>query len=225
MRIKWLEMKGRTVNGFKILDVYRENKRTMAKVVCPACGKIYTTRAETIKNGKDCGCTTRIKMNDLTGKKFGRLTAIEPTERKASNDSIIWKCVCDCGKISFVNSGSLTSGRIKSCGCLRKPHEIEQGKKMAEETKKQCIDGTSIRSLTMKKPKTNTSGIKGVSWDKSRNKWLAQIEFKGKHYYLGRYANKEDAREAREKAEKEMFGKFLEEHKDMIKNKEENEEK
>ena len=96
---------------------------------------------------------------------------------------------------------------------------------MAEETKKQCLEGTSIRSLTMKKPRTNTSGIKGVSWDKRRNKWLAQIEFKGKHYYLGRFPNKEDAREAREKAEKEMFGKFLEEHKDMIKNKEENEEK
>ena len=158
MRTKWLEMQGKTVNGFKILEVYRENKRTMAKVVCPACGKTFITRAEHIKNGKNCGCTTRIKMNDLTGKKFGRLTAIE----------LIWKCVCDCGKISFVNSGSLTSGRIKSCGCLRKPHEIE---------------------------------------------------FKGKHYYLGRYANKEDAREAREKAEKEMFGKFLEEHKEYVKDK------
>lgn len=166
MRTKWLEMQGKTVNGFKILEVYRENKRTIVKVVCPACGKIYTTRAETIKNGKDCGCTTRIKMNDLTGKKFGRLTAIEPTERKASNGAIIWKCICDCGNVNFVDSGSLTKGRVQSCGCLRKPHEIEQGKRMAEETKKQCLEGTSIRSLTMKKPKTNTSGIKGVSWDK-----------------------------------------------------------
>lgn len=130
-----------------------------------------------------------------------------------------WTEVCECGKISFVNSGSLTSGRIKSCGCLRKPHEIEQGKRLAKESKKQCIDGTSIRSITMKKPKTNTSGIKGVYWDKNRNKWVAQIEFKGKTYYLGRYANKEDAREAREKAEKEMFGKFLEEHKEYVKDK------
>ena len=52
MRTKWLEMQGKTVNGFKILEVYRENKRTIVKVVCPACGKIYTTRAETIKNEK-----------------------------------------------------------------------------------------------------------------------------------------------------------------------------
>lgn len=64
--------------------------------------------------------------------------------------------------------------------------------------------------------KLNVEEIK-KEW--SRNKWLAQIEFKGKHYYLGRYANKEDAREAREKAEKEMFGKFLEEHKEYVKDK------
>ena len=25
MRTKWLEMQGKTVNGFKILEVYREN--------------------------------------------------------------------------------------------------------------------------------------------------------------------------------------------------------
>lgn len=33
MRKKWLEMQGKTVNGFKILEVYRENKRTIVKVV------------------------------------------------------------------------------------------------------------------------------------------------------------------------------------------------
>ena len=73
MRTKWLEMQGKTVNGFKILEVYRENKRTIVKVVCPACGKIYTTRAETIKNGKDYGIISterrrKEKCNILHGK-------------------------------------------------------------------------------------------------------------------------------------------------------------
>lgn len=78
-------------------------------------------------------------MNDLTGKKFGRLTAIEPTGKKASNGAIIWKCICDCGNVNFVDSGSLTKGRVQSCGCLRKPHEIEQGKRIAAETKRRAI--------------------------------------------------------------------------------------
>lgn len=158
MRIKWLKMQGKTVYGFKILEVCRENNITMVKVVCPICGKIYTIRADYLKYRK-------------------------------------------------------------SCGCLTKPYEIEKGKKIAEEAKKQCIDCTSIRSLTTKISKANKSGIKGVHWDKKRNKWAAQITFKGKNHYLGRYDNKEDAREAREKAEKEMFGKFLEEHKEYVKDK------
>lgn len=39
--------------------------------------------------------------------------------------------------------------------------------------------------------------------------WRAQIVFKGKNYYLGRYSKKEDAIKARKKAENSMFGEFL----------------
>lgn len=52
--------------------------------------------------------------------------------------------------------------------------------------------------------KTNTSGITGVSWDKSRNKWVAHI--KGKQ--LGRFNTKEEAIEARKQAELEYFGEY-----------------
>ena len=35
--------------------------------------------------------------------------------------------------------------------------------------------------------KTNTSGVRGVYYNKKRNKWIAQIMFKQKCYYLGGY--------------------------------------
>lgn len=38
-----------------------------------------------------------------------------------------------------------------------------------------------------KPPITNTSGIKGVRWDKSRNMWCAAIMVARKMYQLGRY--------------------------------------
>lgn len=44
---------------------------------------------------------------------------------------------------------------------------------------------------------TNTSGVKGVSWEKTRNKWVVQID--GKH--VGRYETFEKACEARVQAE------------------------
>ena len=48
----------------------------------------------------------------------------------------------------------------------------------------------------------NTSGYKGVFWDESRQKWLAQAQYKceqtgkRKNKHLGRYDDKEEAREA-----------------------------
>jgi len=48
----------------------------------------------------------------------------------------------------------------------------------------------------------NTSGVKGVCWDRASGKWLAQIKVDMKNKNLGRYANLEDARAAREAAER-----------------------
>ncbi len=49
---------------------------------------------------------------------------------------------------------------------------------------------------------TNKSGATGVSFDKQRNKWRAQIMIDGKCLYLGIYYNKSDAISAREEANK-----------------------
>jgi hypothetical protein len=54
----------------------------------------------------------------------------------------------------------------------------------------------------------NTSGHKGVFWNKYRQKWQAQIEKKGKNNNLGLFINMEDAIKAYEKAAAEYFGEF-----------------
>lgn len=56
------------------------------------------------------------RRNDLTGKKFGRLTVIE-FDHKDKQRHIYWKCRCDCGNIRVVNSYNIISGKTKSCGC------------------------------------------------------------------------------------------------------------
>ena len=45
------------------------------------------------------------------------------------------------------------------------------------------------------KQPSNTSGYKGVSWDRKSGKWLAQISVKNKKIYLGRYDDLETAYE------------------------------
>ena len=54
----------------------------------------------------------------------------------------------------------------------------------------------------------NTSGVKGVVWDKHTKKWKAQIMIDGVCVYLGSFDNIEDAKEARIKRANEAFGIF-----------------
>lgn len=56
--------------------------------------------------------------------------------------------------------------------------------------------------------KNNTSGVTGVYWCKTRELWIAQIQYKKQYYNLGGYLNKDDAIRARLLAEKEYFGEF-----------------
>ncbi|PFC37617.1 transcriptional regulator, partial [Bacillus cereus] len=71
---------------------------------------------------RSCGCLSRElaserSKEDLTGKKFGRLTVIKESEKRTKR-SIYWDCVCDCGKHTEVPPHHLKSGRTSSCGCL-----------------------------------------------------------------------------------------------------------
>lgn len=59
-----------------------------------------------------------------------------------------------------------------------------------------------------RKYKTNKSGIKGVCWDKNRNKFVAQIGVGGKHINLGRFTKVEDAIRAYNNAALIYHGEF-----------------
>jgi len=56
---------------------------------------------------------------DRTGQRYGRLTAIAKTDRRAGS-SIVWLCQCDCGETIEVAGKSLQDRNTRSCGCLRK---------------------------------------------------------------------------------------------------------
>ena len=57
--------------------------------------------------------------------------------------------------------------------------------------------------------KNNTSGYKGVTWDKRRSKWVAQIVIDRKHKALGQFDNAKEAHEAYKEAAALYFGEFV----------------
>ena len=57
---------------------------------------------------------------DITGEKFGRLTAIRYTGRKTiPGGNAIWEFRCDCGKIVERPRSRLKSSNVPSCGCYK----------------------------------------------------------------------------------------------------------
>ena len=58
------------------------------------------------------------KKLNLIGKRFGRLLVISESNRR--DDSVMWNCICDCGKKVVVSGTRMNIGHVQSCGCLRK---------------------------------------------------------------------------------------------------------
>jgi hypothetical protein len=56
--------------------------------------------------------------------------------------------------------------------------------------------------------RNNTSGYKGVTWNKQLRRWCAQIHIAGKHLHLGVFDIAEDGARAYDTAAREHFGEF-----------------
>lgn len=140
---------------------------------------------------------------DLTGKRYGKLTAVCPSGRSTKTASMIWRCRCDCGNEVEVSASDLKRGNNKSCGCLK-----EQSQKMVRD-RLHVVDGTCIEWLGGRKGRSdNSSGCPGV-YRKKGGKYTVSIGFKKKIYYLGSFSDYEEAVECRERAEKLVHEGFV----------------
>jgi len=90
-------------------------------------------------------------MKDLTGQRFGRLTAIKPTNKR-SGGMVVWQCSCDCGEMTFVAIGNLSNGNVQSCGCLRR-------EKMSKD-----LTGKQFGRLTVLQKTTRRDSSSHIVW-------------------------------------------------------------
>ena len=81
---------------------------------CKKCQEYKIIRANLIKDNYQCNC-----KNKIANQKFNKLIALYPTEKRSPNGSILWHCLCECGKECDVSLNNLKTGNIKSCGCSR----------------------------------------------------------------------------------------------------------
>lgn len=100
-----------------------KNYTTQWNCLCKACGEYCIKNSSNLKVHKSCGCQKnkgigKALRKDLTGKKFGNLTAIKYTGKSNSSGNAIWQCKCDCGNYCEVDSNNLTTLHTTSCGCI-----------------------------------------------------------------------------------------------------------
>lgn len=142
---------------------------------------------------------------DITGERFGRLTALERAGRNPKNGNVLWRCKCDCGN-SVIVDGSLLRRKItRSCGCLRR----ERGRQSVKQNQdfinragdtSHLLNEEGIPLASLHPGTRNKSGVIGVSYDKATSKWFARLMHNGQYVLLKSYESKQAAIEAREAA-------------------------
>ena len=203
------KLEGKTFGDLTVLKraAKRQNGNGTLWLCECSCGNRCEVLATLLVKGRKthCGCKTQkiYTYRDIRGKKFNRLTAIEPIGMRDYKGGVVWLCRCECGNEVEVSYNNLAYSDVQSCGCQKKEHDQKLPQLVAH------VDGTSIDAIKSAKiPSSNTTGVRGVYYIKG--KYLAKIVFQKKQYHLGSYDTIEEAAQVRKEAEDSLFAPVVE---------------
>lgn len=206
-----IDYKGKRVGKLLIIEEVPERKNSFVCWLCLCdCGNTVIRDSGYLRQvgTASCGCYAvehcKMTRRDITGQRFGKLVAIEPTDRK-KRQSIIWRFRCDCGNVieKPIKEVTAKTNATSSCGCSKKGYigNSEHGKRQYHNIEKNYVMGTNIEKIRredINPPKNNQSGYQGVSYLTTRNVWVACMRFQGS-YIQKTCHTLEDAIEARKK--------------------------
>jgi hypothetical protein len=94
--------------------------------------------------------------------------------------------------------------------CCKPDEEADHKNHDTLDNRRQNLRMASHRQngCNLRVPSTNTSGFIGVSWNRQRGKWTAQIKIKRRNHFLGLFVRKEEAAKAHDRAAKQYHGEF-----------------
>lgn len=114
--------------------------------------------------------------NDLSGRKFERLTAVEYQETRGTR--AYWLCQCDCGNVVTVRGSALTGGNTRSCGCLLQDFMSDVGKLNGTHRRSRTVEYNSWGAMIRRcyNPKNNKFQYYGAKGVIVCDRWLTSFE-------------------------------------------------
>jgi len=103
------------------------DKKWLCSCSCGS-GRLSAVVGQKLRSGhtRSCGCLQvesnaakkgkTVDRSSLVGRKFGRLTVVEDSGKRAVGN-VIYSCICECGNTSNVRAYALKNGDTTSCGC------------------------------------------------------------------------------------------------------------
>lgn len=215
---KWeKDLTGKQIGMWTVLE--RSEKIYYWRCRCN-CDAVHDVYYSSLLLGKSRGChrcmsakAAEKAIHKRIGQRHGRLTILKVDK---SRENTAYICQCDCGKICSVTWGNLSSGKTKSCGCVKRERDAKEKDRLIkyskEFLKKDRKDGTSLSSLKSSKvSKSSTTKVRGVSLMKN-GKYRAYLYLRRKQIHLGTYDTLEEAAQARKEGEEKYFTPILEKY-------------
>ncbi len=110
------DLSGQTFGELKVVGRSRKRTKMGAYWTCLcSCGYTCEATAAELMSGRKthCGCKSvkNYASADITGRRFGRLTAQYSTKKRDTKGFVIWHCRCDCG-----NEINVSYNNLMYCG-------------------------------------------------------------------------------------------------------------
>ena len=212
-----------TVLGLSDNKYVSRNGYTDLMWICECSCDAHTTkeiRGSILRRGdsKSCGCLLKNEY-DLTGEYgVGYTYNKEPfyfdledydkikdyTWHRDKDDYVVANCNID-GRNTTIKMHRIVMGVLDNDAvCVDHIGHVNYDNRKSELR----VATNTQNSMNTVISKNNTSGCKGVSWNKEKRKWEVYITVNRKRKHLGYYNDFEDAIKARKEAEEEYFGEF-----------------
>lgn len=180
------DLSGQTFGRLKIIHYCGGQTADNGKRLYPiwacecSCGAIIGVWSQSLVTGhtESCGClqselTSQANGAGLEGRVYGRLSVLERVP--GIYGQVRWRCICECGGEKVATTSNLSSGKIRSCGCLQAESRAASNRTHGKSGTPEHIiwKGMRSRCLNRRNPAYPHYGGRGIT---ICSRWLDSFE-------------------------------------------------